>query len=70
MTMPDMTGDRTAKELNLIKLGIPIIFCTGFSARIDEQTAKAKRINGFLMKLVAKSDMAKMVRKVLNQAKW
>ena len=69
MTMPNMTGDRLAKELNLIKPGIPIILCTGFSVSIEEQSAKANGINGFLMKPVVKSDMAKMIRKVLHEAK-
>jgi CheY-like chemotaxis protein len=46
MTMPNMTGGRLAKELNLIKPGIPIILCTGFCARIEEQIVKASGIRG------------------------
>jgi PAS domain S-box-containing protein len=69
MAMPNMTGDWLAKELKLIKPGVPIILCTGFSTKIDEQTTKANGINGFLMKPVVKSDMAKIIRKVLDEAK-
>jgi len=68
MTMPDMTGDRLAQELISIKSDIPIIICTGFSERIDRGKSEAIGIKGFLMKPVVKSDMAQMVRKVLDEA--
>jgi CheY-like chemotaxis protein len=69
MNMPNLTGNRLAREIGVIKPGVPVIMCTGFSEQIDEKSAKAKGINGFLMKPVVKSDMAKMVRKVLDAAK-
>jgi len=68
MTMPNMTGDQLAKELLSIKSDIPIIICTGFSARINKEQAEAIGVKGFLMKPVVKSDMAQMVRKVLDEA--
>jgi PAS domain S-box-containing protein len=69
MTMPNMTGDRLARELGAIKPGIPVIICTGFSTQIDEKSAQAMGANGFLMKPVAKSQIARMVRKVLDEVK-
>lgn len=69
MTMPNMTGDQLAKEVISIKPGMPVIICTGFSDGIDKEKAEAFGVKGFLMKPVAKSDMAKMVRKVLDEAK-
>ncbi|MFH0724804.1 MAG: response regulator [Pseudomonadota bacterium] len=66
MTMPIMTGDRLAGELRLIKPGIPIILCTGFTEKMDEQRAREMGVNGFLMKPVVKSDLARMVRNVLR----
>ena len=69
MTMPNMTGDKLAKEIFSIQPDIPIIICTGFSARIDEQKARAMGIKGFLLKPVAGAQMAKMVRSVLDEAK-
>jgi PAS domain S-box-containing protein len=68
MAMPNMTGDKLAKELICIKPDIPIIICTGFSESMDEAFAKEMGINGFLMKPVIKSKMAKEVRKVLDNA--
>jgi nitrogen-specific signal transduction histidine kinase/ActR/RegA family two-component response regulator len=69
MTMPNMTGDQLAKKLISIKPDIPIIVCTGFSEKLNAENAKASGISGFLMKPVVKSDIAQMVRKVLDEAK-
>jgi PAS domain S-box-containing protein len=66
MTMPIMTGDRLAGELRSIKPGIPIILCTGFTEKMDEQKAREIGVNGFLMKPVVKSELARMVREVLR----
>jgi len=69
MTMPDMTGDQLSKEILSIKPDIPIIICTGFSERINKEQAEMLGVKGFLMKPVIKSDMGKMVRNVLDEAK-
>jgi len=69
MTMPSMTGDQLAKELISIRPDIPIIICTGFSERINKEKAKAIGIKGYLMKPVLKSEMAQIVRKVLDEVK-
>jgi len=69
MTMPDMTGDQLAQELMSIRPDIPIVICTGFSERINKEQAEAHKVKGFLMKSVVKSEMAQMVRKVLDEAK-
>jgi len=69
MTMPHMTGDRLAQELISIRSDIPIIICTGFSERIDRGKSETIGIKGLLMKPVTKSDIAKMVRKVLDETK-
>lgn len=69
MTMPNMPGNKLASELIKIRPDIPILLCTGFSEKISKEAAKAMGINGFLMKPVAKFDMAQMVRKVLDEAK-
>lgn len=69
MTMPEMTGDRLAGEIMSIRPDMPVIICTGFSERINEQRAEQIGVQGFLMKPVTKSDMAFMVRNVLDNAK-
>ncbi len=69
MTMPEMTGDQLAMEISSIKPDMPIIICTGFSERISKEQAGNMGVKGFLMKPVLKSDMARMVRKVLDESK-
>lgn len=69
MAMPNMTGDQLARELLAVRPDIPIVICTGFSEKIDGERAHEIGVKGFLMKPVVKSEMAKMVRKVLDEAK-
>jgi two-component system, cell cycle sensor histidine kinase and response regulator CckA len=66
--MPNMTGDRLASKLMAIRPEIPIILCTGFGNESDKLHAKSKGVKGFLMKPVAKGDLAVMVRKALDEA--
>lgn len=68
MTMPNMTGDQLARELLSVRADIPIIICTGFSDRIDQSKAKAIGIKGFMTKPVELSEMAQMIRRVLDKS--
>ncbi len=69
MAMPNMTGDELAKEIFCIKPGMPIIICTGFSEKISKRNAESIGIKGFLMKPIVKSELAQMVRMVLDRIK-
>ncbi len=69
MTMPNMTGDRLAREVTSVRPGVPVIICTGFSERLDERKAAAAGVRGVLMKPVLRSEMARMVRSVLDAAR-
>ncbi len=66
MAMPHMTGLQLAEELRAIKPTIPVIICTGFSERVNRDKARKAGIKGFLKKPVIKSDMAEMIRAVLD----
>ena len=67
MTMPNMTGVQLSQKLLEIRPDIPIIICTGFSAKIDNAKAKEFGIRGFVMKPVVMSELAKKIREVLDQ---
>jgi len=69
MSMPHMTGDQLASEMLSVRPDIPIIICTGFSERVNEDMAKSMDIKGFLMKPVIKYALAQEVRRVLDDAK-
>ena len=66
MNMPNMTGDQLAHEILSIKKNVPIIICTGFSENINEGQAPSIGVKGFLMKPVVQSELAQMIRKLLD----
>jgi PAS domain S-box-containing protein len=65
-TMPGMTGIDLARRMLQIRPDIPIILCTGYSSIISEQKAKSLGIREFALKPVGKSDIAMLIRKVLD----
>ena len=65
--MPEMTGVDLAKEILAVRADIPIIMCTGFSHLVDADKAKAAGIKAFAMKPLSKKEIAKTVRKVLDE---
>ena len=68
MTMPNLTGDKLAIELMKIKSNVPIILCTGYSKNISEETVLENGIKAFVYKPIEKANLAKTVRKVLDEA--
>jgi FixJ family two-component response regulator len=69
MTMPNLTGDKLSVEMMRIRPDIPIIICTGYSNRISKEIAEKIGIKAFIHKPIAKAEMAKTVRNVLDEAK-
>jgi two-component system, cell cycle sensor histidine kinase and response regulator CckA len=67
MTMPTMTGDMLSVELMKIRPGIPVILCTGYSKKITDKAASAMGIKGFAYKPIVKADLARTVRRVLDE---
>jgi PAS domain S-box-containing protein len=66
-TMPEMTGLDLAKEVLAIRADIPVILCTGFSHVVDADKAKGAGIRAFAMKPLTKREIAKTIRKVLEE---
>ena len=69
MTMPNMTGDKLAIELMKIRPDIPVVLCTGFSKQISNETASEIGIKAFIYKPLSKMELAKNIRKALDEAK-
>lgn len=69
MTMPNMAGDKLAIELMKIMPDIPVILCTGYSKKISDDSASDIGIKAFAYKPIVRADLAKTVRKVLDEAK-
>ena len=66
-TMPNMTGLQLSGRLREIRPDIPIILCTGFSENANEEVVKTHQINAFIMKPLLKKDIARLIRRVLDQ---
>lgn len=68
--VPDyVIGDKLAVELMKIRPNIPVILCTGYSKKISDDSVTAIGIKAIAYKPIVKADLAKMVRKVLDEAK-
>ncbi len=68
-TMPGMTGFEMARRMLMIRPDLPIILCTGYSTLVSEEKARASGIRAFAMKPLAKRDIARLIRKVLDGGK-
>ena len=64
----EMTGDELTEALLALRPDLPVIICTGFSERINREKAMAMGVEGFLMKPIVKSELARAIRKVLDHA--
>ncbi len=69
MAMPNIMGDKLTTEIIKIRSDIPVILCTGYSKKMFEESAAEIGIKAFAYKPVSKSELAKTVRKVLDEAK-
>jgi len=68
-TMPHMTGIELASNIRQNRSDIPIILCTGFSEKIDEEGAGKMGICAFALKPLSIRDIAALIRKVLTTGK-
>ncbi|MBU0987838.1 MAG: response regulator, partial [Proteobacteria bacterium] len=68
LTMPHMTGEDLANELLRVRPDIPIILCTGFSARMDGKKAMGMGIRAFVSKPILKREIAETIRKVIDSS--
>ncbi len=66
MTMPQMTGAKLSEKLIEIRSDIPIIICSGHSSLMDEEKSRQLGIAAYVMKPVSMSEIAKTIRKVLD----
>ncbi len=65
-TMPNMTGEKLAKEILKCNSKMPVIICTGYSEGMSIQTNETKGVRAVLMKPVAMNDLAVTLNKVLE----
>jgi len=69
MAMPQMTGEQLAAEILNIRPDMPVVLCTGYSDRITEEQALEMGIYSYIMKPMTKSELAVLIRKILDETK-
>ena len=66
MAMPNMTGVQLAHKIKAVRETIPIIICTGYRDRINDEKCRALGIQGYLMKPLVLGELAVTLRRVLD----
>jgi len=72
-TMPELTGFDLVREIKAQRPDLPMILCTGVSVKADIEKVQEMGINGFLLKPFNKSELACIIRDVLDKKhvpKW
>ncbi len=65
-TMPNLTGIELAEKIHKNNPGFPIILCTGFSSRVDEEKAEKAGCRGFLKKPATRQEFTEMIRNIFD----
>ena len=66
MAMPRLTGERLTEKMLAVRPDVPVLICTGYSARICGRKAEKMGVKGVLMKPLHKQTLARNVRKILD----
>lgn len=66
-TMPELAGDQLSAELLQIRDDLPILICSGYSKKMDDQKAKSLGIRSYLMKPIDLTDLAITIRNELDR---
>ncbi len=69
MNMPNMMGTDLARAFLEQRPDLPIILCTGFSDKVDKETARNLGIRDLLYKPVEIPLLVKLMRKILDEEK-
>jgi PAS domain S-box-containing protein len=69
LTMPELDGLDLASEILTLRPDLPVILCTGFSAKIVPEKARRVGIRQVLMKPLLSATLAQAVRQALDENK-
>jgi PAS domain S-box-containing protein len=67
MTMPNMTGEKLAREILQIRRDIPVVLCTGYSEGMSAEKAASLGIRTYLMKPLNMRDLSRTIRRALGR---
>jgi CheY-like chemotaxis protein len=66
LIMPKLRGDKLLMRLKAINPGIKTILCSGFNESMDTEEALQLQADGFLRKPIGRTELAQVVRRVLD----
>jgi len=66
VAMPKMSGENLVRQIRLLRPALPVIICTGYSEKLDQQTAALLGCE-YLVKPVEIEHLARMIRKALER---
>ena len=66
MAMPNMTGEKLAREFKKIRPDLPVVLCTGYSNKVSGKTADQLGVSALVMKPLDRAKLAETVRKALD----
>jgi len=67
MAMPGMIGTQLAQAILEIRPNIPIIICSGYSKKLDDEKAKGLNIKAFIDKPIDIEELINKVREIFDQ---
>lgn len=65
VAMPKMTGENLVKQMRQIRPGLPVILCTGYSDKVDRQTASLLQCE-YALKPIEIESLAQVIRRTLD----
>ena len=66
MSMPKMSGDRLAEEINKIRADVPVLLCSGLSANRKDKEKMALGVKGFIIKPIIMKELSGKIREILD----
>jgi CheY-like chemotaxis protein len=66
MIMPNMTGDKLARMIMEIRVGMPVILYSGYCQNITEEKIKEMGVRKFIMKPLNMKDLSEAISTVLE----
>ncbi len=65
MAMPGMRGDVLAQQIRITRPDLPVLLCTGFSAQMTPEKARAMGVH-FTEKPIGRHSLTQLVRRILD----
>lgn len=65
--MPGLSGTRLSTALIETRPDIPVILTSGFHEKINDTSSSEMGITAMMMKPIGLSDLAKLIRKILEK---